>query len=125
MGFFEKIKAGLTKTRDALSDTWSDLFSGDTEIDDDFYDNLEESLILADLGVETATKATDRLRRVIPVQQIDIYMVRLQKCQRTGDVRLDGCRCHTRHRRIRQRMCAFVHQHDLFTIAALLYPVSK
>ena len=70
MGFFEKIKAGLTKTRDALSDTWSDLFSGGTEIDDDFYDNLEESLILADLGVETATKATDRLRRVIRERHI-------------------------------------------------------
>ena len=70
MGFFDKIKAGLTKTRDALSDTWNDLFSGDTEIDDDFYDNLEESLILADLGMETATKATDRLRRVIRERHI-------------------------------------------------------
>ena len=51
MGFFDKIKAGLTKTRDALSDSLSGLFSGGTEIDDDFYDELEESLILADLGV--------------------------------------------------------------------------
>ena len=65
MGFFDKIKAGLAKTRDALSDTLGSVFSGFSEIDDDFYDELEESLILADLGVETATKATDRLRKVI------------------------------------------------------------
>ena len=65
MGFFDKIKAGLQKTRDALSNTLGQVFTGFTEIDDDFYDELEESLILADLGVETATKATDRLRKVI------------------------------------------------------------
>ena len=65
MGFFDKIKAGLTKTREALSGTLGNVFSGFSEIDDDFYDELEESLILADLGVETATKATGRLRKVI------------------------------------------------------------
>ena len=63
MGFFDKIKAGLAKTRDALSNTLGSVFSGFSELDDDFYDELEESLILADLGVETATKATDRLRK--------------------------------------------------------------
>ena len=65
MGFFDKIKAGLAKTRDALSDSWIDLFSGGSEIDDDFYDELEESLILADLGVETATRATAALRKTV------------------------------------------------------------
>ena len=65
MGFFDKIKAGLAKTREALSETLGSVFTGFSEIDDDFYDELEESLILADLGVETATKATDRLRKVI------------------------------------------------------------
>ena len=70
MGFFDKIKAGLTKTRDALSNTLGSVFSGFSEIDDDFYDELEESLILADLGVETSTKATDRLRKVIREQHI-------------------------------------------------------
>ena len=70
MGFFDKIKAGLTKTREALSDTLGSVFSGFTEIDDDFYDELEESLILADLGVETAVKATDRLRKAIREQHL-------------------------------------------------------
>ena len=70
MGFFDKIKAGLTKTREALSDTLGSVFSGFSEIDDDFYDELEESLILADLGVETAVKATDRLRKAIREQHL-------------------------------------------------------
>ena len=70
MGFFDKIKAGLTKTRDALSNTLGGVFSGFSQIDDDFYDELEESLILADLGVETATKATDRLRKAIREQHL-------------------------------------------------------
>ena len=70
MGFFDKIKAGLTKTREALSDTLGSVFSGFSEIDDDFYDELEESLILADLGVDTAVKATDLLRKRIREQHI-------------------------------------------------------
>ena len=70
MGFFDKIKAGLTKTRDALANTLGGVFTGFSQIDDDFYDELEESLILADLGVETATKATDRLRKKIKEQHL-------------------------------------------------------
>lgn len=65
MGFFDKIKAGLTKTRDALSSTLGSVFTGFSEIDDDFYDELEEGLILADLGVDTAAKAVERLRRAV------------------------------------------------------------
>ena len=70
MGFFDKIKAGLTKTRDALSSTLGSVFSGFSEIDDDFYDELEECLILADLGVETATKAVERLRKNVREQHL-------------------------------------------------------
>ena len=70
MGFFDKIKAGLTKTREALSNTLGGVFSGFSEIDDDFYDELEESLILADLGVETALKATEQLRKAVREQHL-------------------------------------------------------
>ena len=65
MGFFDKIKEGLAKTRDALSDSLGSVFTGFSEIDDDFYDELEESLILADLGVDTACKAVERLRKSV------------------------------------------------------------
>ena len=70
MGFFDKIKAGLSKTRDALNSTLGSVFSGFSEIDDDFYDELEESLILADLGMETAGKATERLRKAVREQHL-------------------------------------------------------
>ncbi len=70
MGFFDKIKSGMAKTRSALSNTLGNVFSGFSEIDDDFYDELEECLILADLGVETSTKATDRLRKTVKEQHL-------------------------------------------------------
>ena len=63
MGFFDKIKQGLTKTRDALSNTLDAVFSGFTDINDDFYDELEETLILADLGMDTVMKVVPELRR--------------------------------------------------------------
>ena len=69
MGFFDKIKQGLAKTREAITDTWNDVFSA-SELDDDFYDELEESLILADLGMETASKATQRLRQAVSAKHI-------------------------------------------------------
>ena len=62
MGFFDKIKAGLAKTRKALSNTLDEVFTGYNEIDDDFYDELEETLILADLGMDTVSKVISTLR---------------------------------------------------------------
>ena len=70
MGFFDKIKAGLTKTRDAMASTLGSVFSGFSQIDDDFYDELEESLILADLGVDTSLKAVESLRRTVREQHL-------------------------------------------------------
>lgn len=69
MGFFDKIKQGLAKTKEAIAETWNDVFSV-SELDDDFYDELEESLIVADLGTETASKATDRLRKAVSAKHI-------------------------------------------------------
>ena len=61
MGFFDKIKQGLAKTASNIGQ----VFTGFTEIDDDFYDELEESLILADLGMDTTMKAMDSLREKV------------------------------------------------------------
>ena len=69
MGFFDKIKQGLAKTREAITETWNDVFSV-SELNDDFYDELEESLILADLGMETAGKVTERLRKTASSRHI-------------------------------------------------------
>ncbi|MBE6975818.1 MAG: signal recognition particle-docking protein FtsY [Ruminococcaceae bacterium] len=70
MGFFDKIKAGLTKTRNALSNTLGSVFSGFSQIDEDFYEELEECLILADLGMDTAVKAVERLRKTVKEQHL-------------------------------------------------------
>ena len=56
MGFFDKIKEGLAKTKKAMANTLDAIFIGG-ELDDDFYEELTDCLILADLGVNTATKA--------------------------------------------------------------------
>ncbi len=67
MGFFDKIKEGLSKTRKAMSlDNVIASFNG---IDDDFYDELEESLIMADLGVDTAMKAVELLRERVAINK--------------------------------------------------------
>ena len=62
MGFFDKIKAGLTKTRENLNNTLGNVFAAN-EIDEDFYDELEESLILADLGTSATIRVVTRLRQ--------------------------------------------------------------
>ena len=65
MGFFDKIKQGLSKTASSISSVFTA-----SELDDDFYDELEESLILADLGVETTEKAVTRLRALAKERHI-------------------------------------------------------
>ena len=64
MGFFEKIKAGLTRTRENIGHSFDQLFAG--ELNDDFYDELEETLILADMGVDATMKAVEALRELQP-----------------------------------------------------------
>ena len=62
MGFFDKIKEGLSKTRAKFTDTLNEVFSNAGSVDDDFYDELEETLILADLGMDTVSRVMDKLR---------------------------------------------------------------
>ena len=63
MGFFEKIKNGLKKTRSAMAATLGGLFDSFTGANEEFYEELEESMILADRGVETSCKAVELLRQ--------------------------------------------------------------
>lgn len=91
MGFFDKIKNGLTKTRNAMS--LGGIFS--SPIDDDFYDELEERMILADVGVETAEKLVERLRERVRGERLrDAEAVRkalkdiLSELLETGDLTL-------------------------------------
>ena len=64
MSFFEKIREGLSKTKKSVSVQLNGLFAAFTGANEDFYEQLEETLILADLGVETVDKAILKLREV-------------------------------------------------------------
>ena len=68
MGFFAKIKAGLTRTRENIGHSIDQLFAG--ELNDDFYDELEETLILGDMGMDTTLKAVETLRRRVKEEKI-------------------------------------------------------
>ncbi len=70
MGFFEKLKAGLKKTKDAVFKQVSSLFSRYTAIDDDLYDELEEILITSDVGVETTEAILERLQDTVKEEKL-------------------------------------------------------
>lgn len=62
MGFFEKISAGLKKTRDSLMGRLEDLAAGFTKVDENFFDELEETLIMGDVGANVTMRIMDELR---------------------------------------------------------------
>lgn len=70
MGFFDKLKNGLKKTKAALTSKLDGLFSSYDKIDDDFYDELMDVLLTADIGVSTADYVTERLRTEVKENKI-------------------------------------------------------
>ncbi|MBQ7983421.1 MAG: signal recognition particle-docking protein FtsY [Clostridia bacterium] len=70
MGFFEKLKEGLTKTKEAVFKQVTSLFSRYTVIDDDLYEELEEILITSDVGVGTTEEILERLQDTVRVEKI-------------------------------------------------------
>ncbi len=69
-GFFKKLLSGLGKTRASIASGIGSIFSGHDRIDDDFYDDLEENLILADIGVETTERLLDEMRERVKEEKI-------------------------------------------------------
>ena len=65
MGFFEKLKRGLSKTANSISSVFMV-----SEVDEYFYDELEESLIVSDLGIDTTQRVMERLREMVEEQHI-------------------------------------------------------
>ena len=70
MGFFDKIKQGLTKTKTKMDAQLTGIFAAYEPGDEDFFEDLEETLILADTGVETTTKAIAQLRKAIELKKL-------------------------------------------------------
>lgn len=71
MGFFDKLKRGLNKTRENLTNKIEKLIIGYADIDDDLLDELEETLIMADVGVKTTDKLMQAVRKGIKRKEIN------------------------------------------------------
>lgn len=71
MGFFDKLKQGLTKTRQTLTDKIEQLISGSAKIDEDFLEEMEAILISADVGVATTDQLMKRLRQGIKTKEVE------------------------------------------------------
>lgn len=69
-GFFEKLKAGLTKTRDSINDAVVQVLKLAVTIDEDLYEELEEILITSDIGVETSVQIIEKLRAKVKAERI-------------------------------------------------------
>ncbi len=69
-GFFSKLKDGLSKTRNQFTTGLDHIFSGFSEIDDDFYEELEEQMILADIGMENSMRIIEELQEKVKKEKI-------------------------------------------------------
>ena len=70
MGFFSKLQGGLSKTRDNIVRGIDNVFNGYSDIDEDFYDELEETLIMGDIGVNATSRIMDGLRQQVNEKKI-------------------------------------------------------
>ena len=69
-GFFSRLRAGLSKTRDNIVKGIDSVFSGYTAIDDEFYEDLEEILIMGDIGVNATAQIIERLREQVEEKRL-------------------------------------------------------
>ena len=70
MGFFDKLKEGLGKTKSNFDEKINNVFSNFRKVDEEFLDELEEALIMSDIGMTTAVKIVDNLRKTIKRQNL-------------------------------------------------------
>ena len=71
MGFFDKLKQGLNKTKESFSEKINTVFSNFRKVDEDFLEELEEALIMADIGVDTSVQIINNLRERIKKEKIE------------------------------------------------------
>ncbi len=95
-GFFARLKAGLTKTRDNIVHGIDAVFSGFSSIDEEFYEELEEILIMGDIGVNATEAILDRLREQVKEQHIkepaackQILVDSIKEQMKTGETAYD------------------------------------
>lgn len=69
-GFFRRLAEGLTKTRNNIVSGMDAIFSGFSDIDDDFYDEIEEILVMGDIGINATTSIIDNLKKKVKENRI-------------------------------------------------------
>ena len=88
---FDKLKTGLTKTRDNLTDKINEALNLAVTIDDDMYEELEEALIMSDIGMDTTVEIIDRLKAKIRKEKInDVEMVKPALKEVIAEMMLEG-----------------------------------
>lgn len=70
VGFFSRLKQSLIKTRQGLTDRMSELFTSSKKIDDDFYDELEEILVAADVGIRTTSRLLGQVKKEVAEKRL-------------------------------------------------------
>ena len=70
MGFFDRLKEGLRKTRESFTDSMDQIFNTYEKVTEDFYDELEETMIMGDIGVKTTEELLDHLREEVREERI-------------------------------------------------------
>ena len=70
MSFLDKLKAGLGKTKSNINEKFNDVFSNFRKVDEELLEELEETLIMSDIGMETSLDIIDKLRQKIKKENI-------------------------------------------------------
>ncbi len=87
MGLFDKLKQGLEKTRGAFSERISDVFGSFVKVDEELFEELEEALIMADVGMETSMYIIEKLRETVKRERItEAEQVREKLCEIIADI---------------------------------------
>ncbi|MEE3493939.1 MAG: signal recognition particle-docking protein FtsY [Butyrivibrio sp.] len=95
-GFFAKLQQGLSKTRENIAKGIDNVFNGFSNIDDDFYEELEETLIMGDIGIDATSSIIDNLRKQVKEKHISdpaeckkLLVENIREQMRTGDEAYD------------------------------------
>ena len=95
MGFFDKLKSGLSKTKESLGEKINNVFSSFRKVDENFLEELEEILIMSDIGMDTSVKIINELRERMKKEKIEdeeqvkqVLRKEMKKILDTGDISL-------------------------------------
>ena len=92
MGFFDKLKEGLNKTKKSFDEKINNVFSAFRKVDEEFLDELEEALIMSDIGMETSVKIIENLRQRIKKEKIEepeqVKQALREEMEKIADIKL-------------------------------------